>query len=168
MATQKKIATVASLSDKVSRAKAIVFVDYRGLKHRQMEELRRILREHAAEFTVTKNRLMQRALTADVKLTDTTAALFAYADEVSPLTALLTYLKAAGAGKPKLGLLGGTVLSGADVARLAALPPRSVLLGMLAAQLNAPIQRLHAALSWNINALAYALRHIHRSKATEA
>ena len=62
MATQKKIDTVTLLTDKISRAKAMVFVDYRGLKHKQMEELRKNLKKVEAEFTVAKNRLMKRAL----------------------------------------------------------------------------------------------------------
>lgn len=157
MATQKKIATVSLLSEKISRAKAILFVDYRGLKHKQIEELRKTLKKLSAEFTVAKNRLMKRALGKDIPLTDTTATLFSYADEVSPLKELLKYFKIAGVGKPKAGLLGDTVLSEADVIRLAALPTRDVLLAQLVGQLNAPIQGLHYALSWNIRKLIYAL-----------
>ncbi len=157
MATQKKIDTVLRLSDKISRAKAMVFVDYRGLKHKQIEELRKILKKAEAEFTIAKNRLMKRALGKDVPLSDTTATLFAYADEVSPVKELLKFFKAAGVGKPKAGLLGATVLSDTDVTRLAAIPTRDVLLGQLVRQLNAPIQELHYALNWNINKLVWTL-----------
>lgn len=158
MATQKKIATVALLSEKISRAKAMVFVDYRGLKHKQMEELKKKLKGLSAEFTVAKNRLMKRALGKDVLLADTTATLFSYADEVSPLKELLKYFKTAGVGKPKAGLLGDTILSEADVIRLAGLPTRPILLAQLAGQLNAPIQALHYALNWNINKLVWVLK----------
>ncbi len=178
MATQKKIDTVSLLSEKISRAKAMVFVDYRGLKHKQMEELRKILRKVEGEFTVAKNRLMLRALneaqkrlnlarqglTFNTFLSDTTATLFSYADEVAPLKELLKYFKTAGAGVPKGGLLGATILSDADVTRLASLPTRDVLLGRLAGQLNAPIQGLHFALQWNMRKLVYAVEAIKNSK----
>lgn len=164
MATQKKIDTVSLLTDKISRAKAMVFVDYRGLKHKQMEELRKNLKKLKGEFIIAKNRLMMRTLGKEVVLTDTTATLFAYEDEVSPLKELLKYFKTAGAGKTKGGFLGQTLLSDTDVTRLAALPNRQVLLGQLVGQLNAPIQGFHHALSWNINKLAWALNAIQSKK----
>ncbi len=169
MATQKKIDTVTELSEKVSRAKAIVLTDYRGLKHKQLEELRKLLKKTEGEFVVAKNRLLKRALggkaqTLDTSLTDATATLFAYADEVAPLKELLKFFKTAGVGKPKAGLLGNTLLNEAEVTRLAQLPTKNVLLGQLVGQLNAPIQGLHYALSWNINRVVWALNSIKNSK----
>lgn len=164
MATQKKIDTVSLLSEKISRAKAMIFVDYRGLKHKQIEELRKTLKKLSAEFTIAKNRLMLRALGRDLALSDTTATLFSYADEVAPLKELLKYFKVAGFGKPKSGILGDSLLTETDIMRLSTLPTRTVLLSQLVGQLNAPIQGLHYALSWNINKLAYALQQIQNSK----
>lgn len=163
MATQRKIDTVTSLSDKLSRAKAIVLADYRGLKHKQLEELRKALKKLEAEFVVTKNTLLKRALAKDDLtsfLKEATGTLFAYADEVAPLKELLKFFKTAGAGKPKTGLLGNTVLSDTDITKLATLPNRQTLLAQLVSQLNAPIQGLHYALSWNINRLVWALKEV--------
>lgn len=162
MATQKKIDTVQDLTEKLSRAKSIVLADYRGLKHKQLEELRKSLKKVDADFTITKNRLLKRSLKDSAKdlesyLNETTAALFAYADEVAPLKVLLKFFKAAGFGKTKAGLLGTQFLSDEKVTRLASLPNRNILLGQLVGQLNAPIQGLHYALQWNINRFAWAL-----------
>lgn len=185
MPTQKKIDTVTKLSEKIARAKAVVFADYRGLKHKQTEELRKTLKKVQAEFTVAKNRLMLKALRSaftlthrneqgkrhnevddsfSTVLTDTTATLFSYADEVAPLKELLKYFKTAGFGTPKGGLLGDTVLSDADVTRLAGLATRPVLLAQLVGQLNAPIQGLHYALNWNLRKLVYALNALKEQK----
>lgn len=164
MATQKKIDTVSLLTDRISRAKALIFVDYRGLKHKQIEELRKNLKKLSAEFTIAKNRLMKRALGKDIELTDTTATLFSYEDEVAPLKELLKYIKAAGAGKTKGGILGQTLLSDTDVTRLAGLPTRQILLSQLASQLNAPVQGLHYALSWNLQKFVYALNAVKSKK----
>lgn len=166
-AKQKKIDTVSSLTDKLSRAHAIVLADYRGLKHKQLEELRKGLKKLEAEFVVTKNTLLKRALTRDdltSYLKEATGTLFAYADEVSPLKELLKFFKTAGAGKPKAGLLGNTVLSDADITKLASLPNRQTLLAQLVGQLNAPIQGLHYALSWNLNRLVWAINAIKNTK----
>src|SRR5258706_4027845 len=160
--TSKKLETVTELTDKVAKAKSIILADYSGLKHKQLEELRKLLKKTDAEFAVTKNTLLKRALgdkaaSIEGELNQGTAALFAYADEVAPLKELLKFFKAAAAGKTKGGLLGTTVLAEADVAKLAALPSRQILLGKLVGQLNAPIQGLHHALSWNINTFVWAL-----------
>ncbi len=165
MATQRKIDAVTELTGKIAKAKSIVLADYRGLKHKQLEELRRALKKTDADFSVIKNRLFTKALGNKAKsienqLTQSTAALFAYADEVAPLTVLLKFFKTAGAGITKGGLLGDNVLTEADITKLAALPARSVLLARLVGQLNAPIQGLHYALSWNINRLVWALKEV--------
>ncbi len=169
MATAKKIETVKELTEKVSRATSIVFTDYRGLKHKQLEELHKMLKKTQGEFVVAKNRLMLRSLgdqakDAQMYLTDATAALFSYADEVSPLKELVKFFKSAGAGKTKGGFLGTQTLTENDVTRLSTLPSRQQLLGQLAGQLNAPIQGLHRAMSWNINTLVWALNDIKNKK----
>ena len=169
MATQKKIDTVTSLTEKIGRAKVMVLADYRGIKHKQLEELRKNLKKTEGEFTVAKNRLILRALGEKAellkdKLTDTTAVLFAFADEVAPLRELLKFFKTVGVGRTKAGLMGSSVMTDADVTKLATLPSREVLLGRLVGQLNAPIQGLHYALQWNINTLVYALNAVKEKK----
>lgn len=167
--TPKKIETVSVLTQKVSRAKVMVVADYRGLKHKQLEGVRQALKKLDAELVVAKNRLLLRAL-GDKKeslqtfLSDTTATLFAYADEVAPLKELLKFFKTAGFGKAKGGLLGAVPLSEADVTRLATLPSRDMLLGSLVRQLNAPIQGLHYALQWNMNRLVWGLNAVKEKK----
>jgi large subunit ribosomal protein L10 len=169
MATQRKIDAVKDLTDKIGKAKSIVLADYRGLKHKQLEELRRALKKTDADFTVTKNRLFAKALgnkakSIESQLKQSTAALFSYGDEVTPLGVLLKFFKTAGAGIAKGGLLGDKVLTGVDIMTLASLPPRHVLLAKLVGQLNAPIQGFHYALNWNLNKLVWALNSIKEKK----
>ncbi len=169
MATQRKIDTVAALTDKVGKAKVMVLADYRGLKHKQLEELRRNLKKTNGEFMIAKNRLVLRALgdraeSMKEPLNNETAVLFAYQDEVAPLKEMLKFFKAAGVGKPKAGLMGAVVMNESDIAKLATLPSREVLLGKLVGQLNAPIQGLHYALQWNMNKLVWALNAIKGKK----
>jgi large subunit ribosomal protein L10 len=169
MATQRKIDAVLDLTSKLSKAKSVILADYRGLKHKQMEELRKLLRKTNSEFVVAKNRLFLRALGVKAAslqdaLQNTTAILFSYADEVAPLRELVKFFKAAGFGKLKAGLLGTQPLTEDDLTRLSALPGREVLLGRLAGQLNAPIQGLHYALQWNLRKFVYALEAVKNSK----
>jgi len=167
--TPKKAEAVTALTDKVSRAKSIILAEYTGIKHKQLEELRRKLKAVNAELVVTKNRLFKRALGdkaggIEKLLEKQTATLFAYADEVAPLKEVTKFFKAVGFGKTKGGLLGTNVLSQDDVTRLATLPAREVLLGRLVGQLNAPIQGFHYALQWNLNKLVWALNSIKEKK----
>jgi len=179
MPTAKKIATVEKLTDKVARAKSLVFADYRGLKHKQLEELRKLLKKLEAEFVVAKNRLLLRALRqssgqarsgkadqAKSHLADATATLFSYQDELAPLKELMKYFKAAGFGKAKGGFFGDTLMSEAEVTRLSQLPPRDMLLSQLVWQLKAPLTGLHYGLSWNLRKLVYALDAIQKAKNT--
>ena len=169
MATQKKIDAVANLTEKLSKAKIVVLADYRGLKHKQLEELRKVLKKDQGELVVAKNRLVKRALgdkaaSFEKELNEATAVLFSYADEVAPLKDLLKFFKTAGLGKTKGGLMGTSVMTDADLTKLATLPTREVLLGNLVRQLNAPIQGLHHALQWNISKLVWALDAVKNKK----
>lgn len=169
MPTQKKVNVVEELTDKLSRAKVVVLADYRGLKHKQLEEMRKLLKKTEGEFVVIKNKLFERALgdkaaTLKDQLKDSSAALFSFGDEVAPLKELKKFFKTAGIGKTKGGLLGSTALSEADVNRFADLPTRQVLLGQVVGQMKAPISGLHYALSWNLRKLVYALNAVKEKK----
>ncbi len=169
MATQKKMETVQELTDKIARAKSLIFADYVGLKHKQLEELRKSMRKVDAEFVVTKNKLMERAFgdkAAAVKpiLTHATATIFSYKDEVSGLKELLKFFKAANIGTTKAGMLGDVILTNNEITKLSKIPGREILLGQLAGQLKAPIANLHHALAWNLNKFVWALNSIKAKK----
>lgn len=169
MATQKKIDAVAQIADKISRTKSMIFADYVGLKHKQLEGLRKSLAKVDAEFSVTKNTLIARALgdkaeTAKPMLKHSTATIFSYSDEVSGLKELLKFFKTAGVGSAKGGMIGSTLLSDADVKKLSTIPGREVLLGQLAGQLMAPVQGLHYALRWNLQSLVTVLGNVQKKK----
>src|SRR5438045_3741311 len=88
----KKEQLVAEIAQKVGRSKALVFANYEGLTHKQLEELKRGLKKVDAELMVAKNTLLKLALKnagidapeADSALQNPTATLFAYGDVVLP------------------------------------------------------------------------------------
>ncbi len=170
MATAKKITTVTQLTDKLKQAKAIVLTDYQGLSHRQLEELRKILKKTEAEFIVTKNSLLKLALLQSKKvlsethLKTATAALFAFADEAVPIKELVKFLKNATKGSIKTGLLGDTQISLSQIEQLATLPTKKVLISQLVGQLQAPLYGLHNGLSWNLKQLVWTLNAVKSKK----
>src|SRR5260221_11697215 len=59
---QKKEVIVAKVLEKVQKAKAMVFTNYTGLTHQQLEKFKKEVRPMEAEYAITKNTLLKRAL----------------------------------------------------------------------------------------------------------
>ena len=162
----QKEQAVVNLQEKLSKAKAIFFADYKGLTMNQLSDLRRKLRDLNAEFTIAKNALIKRALpTLNLKLPDTilegpTAALFAYDDEISPIKILVKVLKDTSLGKVKSGFLGLDLLDEAKIQQLATLPTKDELRGQTVGVLVAPLQGMLSVLQGNLRNLVYALSEI--------
>ncbi len=154
---------VTKLSEKLSRAKAIVFADYKGLGMKQLSDLRDKLRDVNGEFSITKNTLLKRAL-PNVDLEGPTATLFAYDDEISPIKILVKALKDTGLGKVKTGYLGDLTLDETKILQLASLPTKDELRGKTVGVLVAPLQGMLAVLQGNLRNLVYALSEIKKVK----
>ncbi len=58
----RKEAIVGEFSDKVNKSKGMVFTNYQGLTHKQLETLKKAVKKLEAEYVVTKNTLLKRAL----------------------------------------------------------------------------------------------------------
>lgn len=179
--TQKE-ETVADLTDKLKRAKSVVFADYqqagtsgsKGLSMSQLSDLRSKLREQYAEFSVTKNTLLKLALdTSSLQpltsnlLNGPTATLFSYEDEVSPIKILVKALKDAGLGSIKAGLLDGILMDSIQINRLAALPSKDELRAKVVGSLGAPLYGIVGVLQGNLRNLVYALDQIRTMKSSQ-
>src|SRR3989344_2809177 len=109
---QQKEETVVKLQEKLAKAKAVVFADYKGLTMSELSDLRNKLQEQKAEFNITKNTLLELALpsskleVSSSKVQGPTGTLFAYDDEVSPIKILVKTFKDLAKGKVKSGFLG--------------------------------------------------------------
>lgn len=168
---QQKEEQVTKLTEKLSRAKALVFADYKGLNMKQLSDLRNKLREVQGELAITKNTLLKRALSAtnlegparNASHSDAggpTATLFAYDDEVSPIKILVKALKDATLGKVKGGFLGNAALDEARILQLATLPGKDELRAKTVGVLVAPLQGMVGVLNGNLRNLVYALNQI--------
>lgn len=164
MNKSQKIQVVGELKDKLSKAKSLVLSDYRGLTHHQLEEIKKAMKEVGAEFVVTKNTLLKISLERPplLRLTDfltgPTATLFSYQDEIAPLGILAKFMKNFGLIQVKVGILNDKVLSSDEVLKIAALPPREILLATLVTRLKSPLYGLHHALNWNTRKLVLTLK----------
>ncbi len=138
--------TVAEIKDKFSRAKSIVFVDYKGTNVSQVTELRSEMRKNATEYKVYKNNLMLRALTelgisgTEQYFAGTTAVAISYDDEVVPASVIDKAAKDNNNLQVKFGIINGAVVDGDYVKKLAKIPSRETLLTQLVGMLQAPIR----------------------------
>lgn len=162
----KKEVIVAEISEKAARAKAVVFTNFAGMTHVQLEALKRKLLASEAEVVVAKNTLLQRAfgLTDATPLEGPTATLFAYADAVTPLKDLAKSIKDFKFPAIKFGIFEGKLLTGAEVVRLSTLPSREVLIAQVVGGMKSPLFGLHRALNWNIQKLVMTLKAIEVKK----
>ncbi|MBI4038359.1 50S ribosomal protein L10 [Candidatus Daviesbacteria bacterium] len=167
---QQKIETVLQLQQKLDKSKAVIFADYRGLTMKQLSDLRSKLYEQNAEFTITKNSLLERALPSSIfhlpssNLEGPTATLFAYNDEISPIKILVKAFKDATLGKVKFGFLGTNSLMEAQIIQLSSLPSKDDLKAKTVGVLAAPLQNMVSVLQANLRNLVYALSEIQKQK----
>ena len=113
MPAQSKIEAVENLTAKLKEAKAMVFVDYKGISVNEDTELRKTAREAGVEYFVAKNRLMKIALKSvgvetnfDDLLEGTTSFAVGYEDGVAPSKLIFDFGKKT---KDKLVIKGGMV-----------------------------------------------------------
>jgi large subunit ribosomal protein L10 len=153
---------VAQLAAELGAAETLIVADYRGLTNKQLEALRDKLLESGARFRIVKNTLTRRAAEQAgaeallVMLDGPTAIAFIESggDAAAVAKALAATARETNVLTLRGGLLEGKALSGADVDRLATLPPVDVLRGQLVGAIVAPMTQL-------LGLVAAPLRDLH-------
>jgi len=146
MARPDKAASVADLKEQFTSSSAVVLTEYRGLKVKDLKELRRSLGADAT-YAVAKNTLTTIAAREagieglDETLSGPTAIAFINGDVAHVAKGLRDFAKAHPALIIKAGVMDGRVLDAAAVAKLADLESREVLLAKLAGALQANLSR---------------------------
>ena len=146
MARAEKQAAVAEIVESFNGSAGAVLTEYRGLTVKQLQELRRSLGENA-HYAVVKNTLAKLAakdagITGfDDLLTGPTAIAFINGDVVEAAKGLRDFAKANPTLVIKGGVLDGKPLDAAEVAKLADLESREVLLGKLAGAMLASLSQ---------------------------
>ena len=146
MARADRQAAVAEIVDSFNDADGAVLTDYRGLTVKELQELRRSLGEHA-DYAVVKNTLAKLAASEagmtgfDELLVGPTAIAFLKGDVVVAAKGLRDFAKANPALIIKGGVLDGSILDAKEVAKLADLESREVLLGKMAGAMIASLSQ---------------------------
>ena len=174
MNREQKEAVVSEVSERLSRARAVVLTDFRGLKVEQMTELRQQLREKDLDYMVVKNTLLRLAAAG----TPTEALLeglegpngmaLGYDDPVNLAKVLTEFAKTNPKFEVKKGLLEGKIINTAQVEALSKLPSREVLLAQLLGTMNAVPQGLVTVMAGIVRSLLNVLKAIEEQKAEAA
>ncbi len=171
MPTDAKRATIAELRTDLAGSSALIATEYRGLKVRELGEIRRTLRKGNITYRVIKNRLMRIAAEQEGRtglaplLRGPSALAFGSGDEALVAKSVLEAVRPYKLVKVTGGVVGGQTLDADGVARLATLPSRDVLLGQLAGAFAAPATQFAGLLAASLRNLGYALAQVHDQKA---
>jgi large subunit ribosomal protein L10 len=149
MARPDKTAAVAELASEFRASEGAVLTDYRGLSVKQLQELRRVLGDNAS-YAIVKNTLTKIAADEagvvgfDDLLVGPTAIAFIKGDAVEVAKGLRDFARANSPLVIKGGILDGKTLTVGEIAKIADLESREVLLGRLAGALLASLQNAAA------------------------
>jgi large subunit ribosomal protein L7/L12 len=152
----EKATAVAELTATFGRARLAIVTESAALSVNQVTELRKLLRGAKAEYKVVKNTLAARAsegtILSGVKayLKGPTGLVIGYDDPVLPAKILQDFLlveKRDQKMKITIGVLEGKVVQPAELAAVAKLPKKEVLIAMLLSAMQGPARGLVYTLS---------------------
>ena len=176
----QKEEAIVKLTEKLGRSKSVVFTDFRGMTMNQLSDLRNKLAMEDAEFSVTKNTLLDLSLKqstnyepiptnsirAGSSMENTIgtnlfrgpiATLFGFGDEIMPIKTLVKAIKDTQIGTIKGGFLNGQFLDADAITKLSALPSKLELQANLVGTLAAPLSGMLNVLQGNLRGLVCAL-----------
>lgn len=167
----QKTELVKKLTEKIKAAKSAVFVDYKGIKVKDVTDLKKSLRKADVEYVVAKKTLISLALKnagiegVDVKGMEGQVAIsLSNADEVAGAKIISDFGKTNENIKMLGGVLGTEIMDAGQVKALAKIPSREELLAKLVGTLNAPVSGFVNVLSGNLRGLVNVLKAVSEKK----
>jgi len=150
---EDKKTMVAEVAEVAAKAQSVVAAEYRGLTVGQMTELRAKARTQGVYMRVVKNTLARKALAGTAfesvgpKLKGPLVLAFSKDDPGAAARVVKDFAKANDKLIATLVSIGGQVMPGADLDKVASLPTREQALSMLLGALKAPMQKLASLLN---------------------
>ena len=145
---EDKKALVQEVSAVAAKAQSVVAAEYRGISVSQMTELRAKARGQGVYMRIVKNTLARKALAGTSfesigpKLKGPLVLAFSKDDPGAAARVVKDFAKTNDKLVATLVSIGGQVLPGKDIDRIASLPTRDQALSQLLGLLKAPIEKL--------------------------
>ena len=141
--------------ERLKKANALIIAEYRGMKVEQLTQLRVALRKAKAEFRVSKNRIVKRAIAEDApefaiiadKLKGPVGTVICYGDVAAAAKAVLEFNKDNEIFVVRTGAYEGEALDSDRLKWLSDLPSKEVLLARMLGSISAPSRGLVTVLS---------------------
>lgn len=161
---ERKREVVSEYTDWIGRSSALILTEYRGLSMKDIDELRRRVREVGGEFHIVKNTLGKIAFESAGYAVPagffdgSTAISFAFRDAPGLAKIIVEYARTSESLKVKGGYLGHNPMSAEDVKSLAELPPLPVMRAQLMGTILAPASQLARVLAEPARQVASVLK----------
>ena len=174
MPNAENVKMLEDIKSDIDGAGAMWVVDYRGLTVKDIQGLRRSIREADAEMKVYKNTIMHLALKEtdgpdlDSILSGPSAFVFAGEDPVASAKVLKEFSKQNEALEIKGGMMDGQFLDVDQVMAVAALPSREELIAKLLGTISNPLVKTVRVLNGPMEAFARVVGQIAEQKEKEA
>lgn len=152
-AISAKSEIVSQIKDRLSRAKSVVIVDYRGLTVSEVTELRNNMRAAGVEYKVLKNTMMSRACEelgitgVEEHLSGPSAFCFGYDDPVSAPKIMKEFAEKVNKTEIKGGIMDNAAIDNKVVEKLASTPSKEVLLTRLMWSITGSVRSLAIGLN---------------------
>ncbi len=166
MPTEAKRQTIDELRAELAKSSTLIVSEYRGLRVKELGEIRRSLSKQGVTYHVVKNRLMRIAATeADNEalhglLEGPTAIAFGTGDPAAVARAVLATTRPYRLIKVKGAVVGRSAVDAESVTRLSTLPDRPELLGRLAGAIQSPMATMAGLFAAPLRNLGYALQQV--------
>ena len=151
MSKEKKQVYISEMSSQLDKAEAVIVAHYQGLTVKQLDELRKKMREHGIQFKITKNRITKLALEKtsrkDLSNLFTGPTAVAMSDDAIISAKILTNFSKENENLKILGgIMGSDILDVAGVKNVATLPSLEEARAKIVGILRSPAQKIASIL----------------------
>ena len=151
MSKEKKQVYISEMSSQLDKAEAVIVAHYQGLTVKQLDELRKKMREHGIQFKITKNRITKLALEKtkckDISNLFTGPTAVAMSEDAITSAKILTKFSKENSNLKILGgIMGTDVLDVAGVQNVATLPTLEEARAKIVGILRSPAQKIASIL----------------------
>ncbi|MEI7904240.1 MAG: 50S ribosomal protein L10 [Candidatus Firestonebacteria bacterium] len=166
----KKEAEVNELAEKLTKAKSVIFTDFKKLTVEATSDVRKRFGKQKIEYKVIKNNIIRRAL-EKINLKELqkfidgpTGVAISYDDPVISAKVLKEFSAGNENMKVRAGMIEGKVANQAQIKFVADLPSREVLLSKVLGGMKAPMSNLAYVLSGTLSKFVRTLDAVRAAK----
>ncbi|MDA8171307.1 MAG: 50S ribosomal protein L10 [Nitrospiraceae bacterium] len=173
MNRNEKQQALEELKESFGKVKGAVITHYKGMTVAELTDLRTALRADGVRFKVVKNTLARKAaegtpMACAQKLFEGPVGVaLGYEDAVAVAKGIIKYSSRNEKLEPLAAVVEGQLVDAAELKSIAALPPRLVLLSMMAGTFSAPMAKMAGTLAATVSGLGHAFNGLLRKKEKE-